>query len=197
MDSLSYRKSRSSQDEQPEAVAENLSFDTPSNMPPAPVRRESAHRSSSSKRGGSGKRIPMLVVAVIAIAAALGLLWWVFGGGKSASAPLIQSDKFQAVFLTNGQVYFGKLSQENNSYMKVTNVFYLQRKASNSDDKTNPQETAAQSANDVELIKLGNEIHGPEDTMVIPRDQILFYENLKSDGSVSKTISQYQQSQKK
>ncbi len=198
MDSLSYRKSRPSQDDQPESAAENLSFETPTNMPPAPVRRESGHRSSSSHRnGGKSKKLPGLLAAAVGALVVLGLIWWLVSGNSGNSAPLIQSDKYQAVFLTNGQVYFGKLSQQNSGYMKISSVFYLQRKATASDDKTNPQSAAAQTANDVELIKLGNEIHGPEDVMVIPRDQILFYENLKSDGSVSKTIAQYQQSQKK
>jgi hypothetical protein len=39
------------------------------------------------------------------------------------------------------------------------------------------------------LTKLGGEIHGPEDLMVINRSQILFVENLKPSGEVSKAIS--------
>lgn len=196
MDSLSYRKSRPNHEEQPESIADNLSFETPKDVPPAPVRRETAHRSGSSKKASSNNygKLATLLVGALAV---LGLAWWLLGGGSGTGAPLIQGDKFQAVFLTNGQVYFGKLTQQNSSYMKITNVFYLQRKTTTTDDKTNPQNAAAQTANDVELIKLGNEIHGPDDTMIIPRDQILFYENLKSDGNVSKTITQYQQTQKK
>ena len=39
--------------------------------------------------------------------------------------------------------------------------------------------------------KLGQEIHGPEDEMIISKDHVLFYENLKSDGKVSQSIEQY------
>jgi hypothetical protein len=42
------------------------------------------------------------------------------------------------------------------------------------------------------LIKLGNEVHGPEDSMVIERSQVLFFENLKNDGKVVDSINKYQ-----
>jgi len=37
-------------------------------------------------------------------------------------------------------------------------------------------------------VKLGSEIHGPEDLMIINRAQILFVENLKPSGRVSQAI---------
>ena len=41
------------------------------------------------------------------------------------------------------------------------------------------------------LQKLGSELHGPEDQMVINRDQVQFWENLKDDGQVVKAITTY------
>jgi hypothetical protein len=49
-----------------------------------------------------------------------------------------------------------------------------------------------QDASNFELIKLGNEIHGPEDEIIIPKSQLLYFENLKPGGTVSKTITQNQ-----
>jgi ABC-type Zn uptake system ZnuABC Zn-binding protein ZnuA len=43
----------------------------------------------------------------------------------------------------------------------------------------------------VQLIKLGSEVHGPEDAMMIAKAQVLFYENLKPDGKVAQSISKY------
>lgn len=115
---------------------------------------------------------------------------------KSSTVANIDSGKYQAVFFTNGQVYFGKLQTLNSSYMKLTDIFYLQAKAETATtDSENPQETT-QDASGVELIKLGSEIHGPEDEMVISKDQILFFENLKNDGTVAESISKYQSQQK-
>lgn len=43
----------------------------------------------------------------------------------------------------------------------------------------------------MQLIKLGDEIHGPEDEMILSKDQVLFYENLKTDGKVAQSIEKY------
>lgn len=194
MDSLSYRKSRSSQpqDEPQNTAAEPLMFEPAPEVQAAPVRRESPVKHATPHRGL--KKTPpstwKYIAAAVASVVLIGGLLWALGMGRSG-LPDVDESKYQAVFLSNGQVYFGKLSQANAGYVKITNVFYLQRKASTTDNKENPQNAAPQTANDVELVKLGNEIHGPTDTMIVAREQVLFYENLKDTGNVMKTISQY------
>jgi hypothetical protein len=111
----------------------------------------------------------------------------------------IDSSKYQAVFLTNGQVYFGKLQKSVDNYYKLTDVFYLQATQAKTDstneaDAQNPQTTSSQAG--VQLIKLGNEVHGPEDSMVIDRSQVLFIENLKKDGKVVDSIDKYKKENK-
>jgi len=110
---------------------------------------------------------------------------------RSSTAMTIDSSKYQAIFFTNGQVYFGKLQMLNGDYMKLKDIFYLQTKTPEEDPK-NPQETTTQTNPDVQLIKLGDEVHGPNDEMIVNKDQILFFENLKSDGKVSQSIKAYQ-----
>ena len=79
--------------------------------------------------------------------------------------------------------------------MKMTDIFYLQNQGSTNAraDSSNPQE-ASSDQNNVQLVKLGKEIHGPEDEMIISRDQVLFYENLKTDGKVAQSIEKYKSS---
>jgi hypothetical protein len=194
MDSLSYRKARQDQEQPMEEPV--VTHHTPASIPTTSLRKDTHRMAKTEARGWGGMKLG-LIALIIAGLVALYLLLQAFGvvGGGRASAPLIDGGKYQAVFLTNGQVYFGKLSQVNADYVKITEIFYLQKKQS-TDSKENPQNAASQNASDVELIKLGNEVHGPEDAMVVPREQVLFYENLKQDGNVVKTISQYQ-SQKK
>lgn len=142
--------------------------------------RASRHESPKRKRG----LVKWLIIAVAAIAVVGGLLWFfVF---RSGGAGQIDGGNYQAVFLTSGQVYFGKLSMVDDKYMKLTDVFYIQTSTSG----TNVQSSDTNST-DMQLIKLGNEIHGPKDAMVISRDQVLFFENLKDDGKVVKTIKEY------
>lgn len=109
---------------------------------------------------------------------------------------------YQAVFLSNGQVYFGKLSSSGRFY-KLTDIYYLQvtqtlQPASSEAGKT-PAEASATPANqqqNIELIKLGNELHGPSDAMYIERDKLLFWENMKNDSKVVDTINKYKAGQK-
>jgi hypothetical protein len=90
-------------------------------------------------------------------------------------------DGLYAVFLTNNQVYFGTLAKESDAVLTLKGIYYIQSKGA---DASNP-------ASDVSLLKLGNELHGPEDWMEINRDQILFVEKLKEDGKVAKAIRSY------
>lgn len=135
------------------------------------------------------KLIALIVGLVIAVAVVLLSGWFLH---RSSTAATIDGSKYQAVFFTNGQVYFGKLSPVNAHYFKLTDVFYIQAQESETENKEseNPQQTSNQST-DIRLIKLGSEVHGPDDEMIISKDQILFFENLKKDGKVSDSITKY------
>jgi len=99
------------------------------------------------------------------------------------SAPKADKSKWQAVFLTNGQVYFGHLQVLSKEYIKLNSIYYLQVQ-----QPVQPQTGGGQS--NINLVKLGGEIHGPEDTMFIPADRVLFWENLRADSQVIKVIEQ-------
>lgn len=151
-----------------------------------------AHKNAPAGHKSKGKKpspraIILSVIAVVLFAALVvgGLFLY-----RAVSGSIISKDKYQAVFLTSGQVYFGKLDSVGGDYSRLTDVFYIQ--ASEADDEAdaqNPQET--ETATDLQLIKLGSEVHGPEDEMLINKEQILFVENLKADGKVSDSIRQY------
>lgn len=129
-------------------------------------------------------KLPIILIAIII----LGALGWFAWSKMHTAGPAIDSGKYQAVFFTNGQVYFGKLQDAGSEYMKLTDIYYLQTQAGA--DSANPQATT-NDQNNVQLIKLGDEIHGPEDQMIISKDQMLFYENLKADGKVAQSIDKY------
>lgn len=168
-----------------------------SHYEPKPVHRATSPRQVIKEEKSTFKRIVLpIIIALAVILLAIGgwFGWKAFGAG--AGAPAIDSSKYQAVFFTNGQVYFGKLQSAGNEYMKLTDIYYLQNNQSNAEgeDQNNPQQASTDQSN-VQLIKLGDEIHGPEDAMVISKDQVLFYENLKTDGKVAQSIEQHKQGQ--
>ena len=109
----------------------------------------------------------------------------------------IDQGKYQAVFLTNGQVYFGKIGTREGSYLELFDIFYLQVKpVLQQGDNSNENKNAQDQKTELSLVKLGNELHGPLDRMMINRDQIVFVEDLKDDSKVTEAIHRYQQGQK-
>jgi len=106
----------------------------------------------------------------------------------------IDQGKYQAVFLTNGQVYFGKIGVHTASYMELIDIYYLQVKpvlqqGEEGNNNKNPQEQKTE----LSLVKLGNELHGPLDRMMINTSQVVFVEDLKDDSKVTDAIKRYQQ----
>lgn len=95
---------------------------------------------------------------------------------------LVDSTKFQAIFLEGGQVYFGKIKTINDDYIKMDNIFYLRVSSENQEKQSNQ---------DVSLSRLGCELHGPQDQMVMTRSHVSFWENLKDDGQVTKAINEF------
>ena len=182
MDNVSYRNNRP-------APQRSESTPTPAPQPAAPAPSTHHERARHSQHPKSPKRKFVLAGIILAVVLLALAGWFLFG--RTSTASTIDSSKYQAVFFTNGQVYFGKLTAVNGEYMRLNNVYYLQNKTEKTEDAT-PQSANAQDSSDVELIKLGNEIHGPEDEMLIAKEQVLFFENLKPAGTVSQTITNFQ-----
>lgn len=130
------------------------------------------------------------VFLLFIVAVGMGWSWWLFGGKRAFNENQnINKNEFQAIFLTNGQVYFGKLADLNNKYVTITDIYYLQVQQNSSlqgaSGNTNP-------SSQVSLAKLGSELHGPEDKMYIASSQMLFWENLKNSSKVVQAIDKYQ-----
>jgi hypothetical protein len=99
--------------------------------------------------------------------------------------------KYQAVFLSNGQVYFGKVTDINNQTLVLENIYYL-RSADKLQTSEANNSTTTPEADNFSLVKLGNELHGPEDKMSVNLSQVLFVENLKADSKVVEAIRAYE-----
>lgn len=154
-----------------------------SNTMPNPSRRP-------KRRGNKTVWWLAIMALIIFILGAVGLVGYKLYNAKSITSE-VKSGKFQAVFLTNGQVYFGKIEQVTENYVKLSNIYYLQVQQS-VQPKADSKTTEGQQNQQLSLAKLGGELHGPEDTMFIDRQQIIFWENLKDDGKVVQAIKNSQ-----
>lgn len=110
----------------------------------------------------------LLVVSLLAI----GLV------GSLGYNAFAKKDVRQAVFLTNGQVYFGYLSRSNSPIIQLTDTYYLK----------SAKELQGSDKSKIVIVRLGGELHGPEGTMQINRDQVLFFEDMRDDSKVNQAI---------
>ncbi|MEK7580604.1 MAG: hypothetical protein AAB465_03300, partial [Patescibacteria group bacterium] len=93
---------------------------------------------------------------------------------------------WQAIFLNSNQVYFGRIVSETGKVLVLKNIYYVQVADSRASEKeqANPQP---------QLIKLGNEFHGPADEMRINKQNILYIEVLRSDSQIVRAIESAEQ----
>ena len=93
-----------------------------------------------------------------------------------------------AVFLTNGQAYFGYLDNTNDDFVTLRDVYYLP-------PSERLQDGSSREGKKLSLRRLGSEIHGSDGTMVINKDTIAFYEKMREDYKINDAIKRYVESQ--
>lgn len=116
--------------------------------------------------GWLGVVVALVILALILAAVVRGII------GAASGVPDINGNEYQAVFLTNGQVYFGHLSTPNTSYYELTHVYYLSR-----------------AKGGAKLNKLIDDVDAPEDQVIINRSEVIYIENLRPNGKASRLIS--------
>lgn len=99
--------------------------------------------------------------------------WWDF------TIPHIGGTRYQAVFLENGQTWFGRYRERLGPYVVLESVYYVQSKGS--PDPDGPPIN--------QLIRRGNELHGPDAQVLIPKTAILFVEDLRDDSPIARYMA--------
>ena len=179
-------------------MSDEIRVNRSTQQPMARPEHSNAPMMDGMPQAAASSKMPWYILgAVVVILIILGVLFRnkLFGGNGNNDAMITKSSSgtYQAVFLTNGQVYFGKLSDVNSDYADLKDIYYLQVIQPQPLQGTPQQGQQAQQQQQpqISLVKLGNELHGPVDEMHIAKSQILFYEDLKDDGNVVKAIQAY------
>jgi hypothetical protein len=126
----------------------------------------------------------MLLLLIVLILLVLVIRTQLFRAGVGtlfapSAAEVIDRNAHQAVFLTNGSTYFGKLEPQGDQWFLLTDVFYL----------------SVSDQSGTQLIKRGSEPQGPKEPMIIPKDQVLFIENLRDDSDIVVAIKKFKSGQ--
>ncbi len=147
----------------------------------------SSNEKRTKRRSSSFHTITSVILLFSITLLAVAVIGFIMNYRQKDESRYVATDKMQAIFLNGGQVYFGKIRELNNKYVGVTDIYYLRV-----NQQVQPKQ-GEQSAQDISLVKLGCELHGPQDQMLINRDQVVFWENLKADGKVAKAVESYKQ----
>lgn len=157
--------------------------------------------SAPRRKNNNSGMLKTLIVIVVALAIIAGIgkaCWMGYNAFNSDPIANVSASEWQAVFLVNGQVYFGKVKSLGEKTLTLNDIYYLQvvtKPLQQTQQGTAP--ATDQQNQELTLIKLGSEIHGPSDRMVINRDQIILTEKLKNDSRVVQAIAKYVSDQKK
>lgn len=118
-----------------------------------------------------GVAVLIIVVALIAVTIARATT------SSSSLTGAVNQNEYQAVFLTNGQVFFGRLTVLSGDYYYLHHVYYL---SSSTGTK------GTQGA--LTLQRLTNDVHGPEDLVALNHAQVLYVENLRPNGRAAQIL---------
>jgi hypothetical protein len=121
------------------------------------------------------RRLRNVGIAVLVFVAALFFTqWWDF------TVPTFGRAQYQAVFLANGQTYFGRYYDRFGAYAKIEDVYYLQQAST----------TDATAPSDTRIVRRGQELHAPAARMLVPKSQILFVEDLTDASPIAQFMRQ-------
>lgn len=147
-------------------------------------------RMMQEKLQASSQQMMLVKLVLVALVVVGGLYLY----RTMVAAPSLPDDlgngEIKAVFLDNGQAYFGKIERANKDFLLIENPYYLQNRTVLQEPVEEGKEP--QKKQQLSLTALGGkglQIHGPERSMYVPWDTVLYIENLKDDSEVVKLIN--------
>lgn len=123
-------------------------------------------------------RTLLVIVVLVVIVFCLLAAWQLY---DQRGRQVVKTDRFQAVFIDGGQVFFGKLKNTTGEYLTLESPYYTKSaSASSSTDTTLEQSTG--------LVKVGSESYGPDNSLSLRADHVLFWQNLRENSKVAEAI---------
>lgn len=93
---------------------------------------------------------------------------------------------YSAVYLDNGDVYFGKIYNSEAKFVILKDVYYFKDSGFIKQNDVTDSTTGADGG--LSLVKMGSEVHAPESDMTILQQHIVFIESLSKTSKVLEAI---------
>lgn len=124
-----------------------------------------------------------LVLAIAAVIVSIVGVVWLVQQIYQTNLQHIDTSKYQVVYLVNGQAYFGKLQNTSGDFLILRSPYIAQ-----SVENTNKSSTTDTSSTQTTILKVTDQIYGPEDSIAIKSSQVTFWQNLRDDSKVAQAI---------
>ena len=121
----------------------------------------------------TASKIFVVIIVILGLAFVFTLATGIFG--RTSERLSIDEDLYQAVTLSDGRVLFGNLSVNSRTSYVLDDVYYI-------------EDGVDADTKKAVLLKHSSAPYGPQGSIVINRDQVLFWENLEDTGLVTETI---------
>jgi hypothetical protein len=119
----------------------------------------------------------LLIILFVLILIVVGMGGYVY----SRHSIIVNKNKRQVVYMSNGQVYFGNLDTSSGQYIELRDAYY---------PATEQTTTSGKSV----TLKPISEDYSAENIIYLNRDQILFYENLADSSKINDAIQRFKSS---
>lgn len=126
-------------------------------------------------------RIKRIVAGGIAVLLVVIGVIWLIQQLYQTNLQRIDTSKYQVVYLSNGQAYFGKLQNTGGDFLVMKSPYIAQSVKDSSSSSSSSSDTTT-------LLRVRDQVYGPDDSIAIKSSQVAFWQNLRDDSKVSQAI---------
>lgn len=130
------------------------------------------------KKFYKNRRVHVIAAGVLVLLLVVLAAFWFMQQLYTANLQRIDASKYQVVYLVNGQAYFGKLQNANGEYLVMKSPYTAQ----------SVKGSEASSDETTTLLRVKDQVYGPEDSIAIKSSQVTFWQNLRDDSKVTQAI---------
>lgn len=127
----------------------------------------------------SGRIVGRLLLGVLVLAGLAGAVWvasLLLAEGDPVGGQVVP-DRYQAVFLEDGQVLFGRLREARDGYFELVDAFVIQEV---------PGEEDAPPTQELRSVR--DALHEPDGNVLLRREHVVRIDNLAPDAEVAATM---------
>ena len=125
-----------------------------------------------------------LILAITALVVSVVGVVWLMQQIYQTNLQRIDTSKYQVVYLVNGQAYFGKLQNTSGDFLVLKSP-YIAQSVENTDKDSNTSTGSTQTT----ILKVTDQVYGPDDSIAIKSSQVAFWQNLRDDSKVTKAVN--------